>query len=187
MPTYSRTASAFQVASKTGGGTSWTNEGNILADDAGVATSAGATQYLVASSPNVNWLVGPPAEGDTFTGNPTLTNLTVTVETSSVSTGTGTMELYQNGSLVSTKTYTLNAGGGGQTQTWSGDDTYWGLTLTNVFSLDAISVQFRCGFSGARTCDYIAASFSISQEYTSGGGGSTRRRAVYVAKNNPDN
>jgi hypothetical protein len=30
MPTYSRTASAFQVASKTGGGTSWTNEGNVI-------------------------------------------------------------------------------------------------------------------------------------------------------------
>jgi hypothetical protein len=186
MPTYTRTASAFQVASKTGGGTSWTNEGNILADDAAVATSAGATQYLVASSPNVNWLVGPPADGETATGSPTLADLTITVETSSVSNGTGTMELYQNGSLVTTKTYTLTSGGS-QTQTWSGDDTYWGLTLTDVFSLDAISVQFRCGFSGARTCDYIAASFSISQEYTSGGGESARRRAVFVAKNNPDN
>jgi len=187
MPTYSRTASAFQTASKTGGGTSWTNEGNILANDAAVATSAGTTQYLVASSPNVNWLVGPPAEGETATGNPTLTDLTITVETSCISTGTGTMELYQDGNLVSTKTYTLNAGGGSQTQTWSGDNTYWGLTLTNVFSLDGISVRFKGATSSAITCDYIAASFTISQEYTSGGGGSTRRRAVYVAKNNPDN
>ena len=185
MPTYTRTASAFQVASKTGSGTNWTSEGNILADDGSVATSAGGTQYLVASSPNVNWLVGPPAGGETATGSPTLADLTVTVETSSVSTGTGTMELYQNGSLVTTKTYTLNSGS--QTQTWSGDATSWGLTLTDIFSLDAISVQFRCGFSGARTCDYIAASFSISQVYTSGGGGSARRRAVFVAKNNPDN
>jgi hypothetical protein len=192
MPTYSRTASAFQVASKTGGGTSWTNEGNILANDAAVATSAATTQYLVASSPNVNWLVGPPAEGDTATGNPTLTNLTVTIETASVNTGTGTMELYQDGNLVSSAknyspTYTLNAGGGSQTQTWSGGNDYWELTLTNVFSLDNISVRFKAQTSAAITCDYIAASFTISQEYTSGGGGSTRRRAVYVAKNNPDN
>jgi len=186
MPTYSRTASAFQTASKTGGGTSWTNEGNILADDAAVATSAGTTQYLVASSPNVNWLVGPPAEGETATGNPTLTDLTITVETSCISTGTGTMELYQDGNLVSTKTYTLTSGGS-QTQTWSGDNTYWGLTLTNVFSLDGISVRFKGATGSAITCDYIAASFTISQEYTSGGGGSTRRRAVYIAKNNPDN
>jgi len=191
MPTYSRTASAFQTASKTGGGTNWTNEGNILANDAAVATSAGTTQYLVASSPNVNWLVGPPAEGETATGNPTLTNLTVTIETASVNTGTGTMELYQDGNLISAKeypsTYTLNAGGGSQTQTWSGDNGYWELTLTNVFSLDNISVRFKAQTSSAITCDYIAASFTISQEYTSGGGGSTRRRAVYVAKNNPDN
>jgi hypothetical protein len=192
MPTYSRTASAFQTASKTGGGTSWTNEGNILANDAAVATSAATTQYLEASSPNVNWLVGPPAEGDTATGNPTLTNLTVTIETASVNTGTGTMELYQDGNLVSSAknyspTYTLNAGGGSQTQTWSGGNDYWELTLTNVFSLDNISVRFKAQTSAAITCDYIAASFTISQEYTSGGGGSTRRRAVYVAKNNPDN
>ena len=186
MPTYTRTASAFQVASKTGGGTSWTNEGNILANDAAVATSAATTQYLVASSPNANWSVGPPAGGETATGSPTLADLTVTVETSSVSTGTGTMELYQDGSLVSTKTYTLTSGGS-QTQTWSGNDTYWGLTLTNVFSLDAISVRFKAATSAGITCDYIAASYSISQEYTSGGGGSARRRAVFVAKNNPDN
>ena len=185
MPTYTRTASAFQVASKTGGGTNWTNEGNILANDASVATSAATTQYLVASSPNVNWLVGPPAGGETATGSPTLTDLTVTVETSSVSTGTGTMELYQDGSLVSTKTYTLTSGS--QTQTWSGNDAYWGLTLTDVFSLDDISVRFKSATSSGITCDYIAASFSISQEYTSGGGGSARRRGVFVAKNNPDN
>ena len=49
------------------------------------------------------------------------------------------------------------------------------------------SVRFKGATSSAITCDYIAASFTISQEYTSGGGGSTRRRAVYVAKNNPDN
>ena len=183
MPTYTRTASAFQVASKTGGGTNWTNEGNILANDAAVATSAATTQYLVASSPNVNWLVGPPAGGETATGSPTLADLTITVETSSVSNGTGTMELYQNGSLVTTETYTLTSGGS-QTQTWSGDDTYWGLTLTDVFSLDAISVQFKSATSSGITCDYIAASFSISQEYTSGGGGGSRRRAVYVAKMN---
>jgi len=182
MPTYTRTASAFQVASKTGSGTNWTNEGNILANDGLVATSSAGTQYLVASSPNVNWLVGPPAGGETATGSPTLADLTITVETSSVSTGTGTMELYKNGSLVTTKTYSLISGS--QTQTWSGDATYWGLTLTDIFSLDTISVQFRCGFSGPRTCDYIAASFSISQEYTSGGGGGSRRRAVYVAKMN---
>jgi len=83
-------------------------EGNILANDASVATSAGTTQYLVASSPNVNWLVGPPAEGETATGNPTLTDLTVTVETSCIATGTGSMELYQDGNLITTKTYTLN-------------------------------------------------------------------------------
>ena len=185
MPTYTRTASAFQVASKTGGGTNWTNEGNILANDGSGATSATTTQYLVASSPNVNWLVGPPADGETETGSPTLADLTVTVETNSPSSGTGTMELYQNGSLVTTKTYTINTGS--QTQTWSGNDAYWGLTLTDVFSLDDISVRFKSATSSGITCDYIAASFSISQEYTSGGGESARRRAVFVAKNNPDN
>lgn len=187
MPTYTRTASAFQTASKTGAGTNWTNEGNILANDSTVATSSGTTQYLVASSPNVGWSVGPPADGETATGNPTLTDLTVTVETSCIATGTGSMELYQDGNLITTKTYTLNSGGGSQTQTWSGDNTYWGLTLTNVFSLDGISVRFKGATSSAITCDYIAASFSISQDYTSGGGGGTRRRAVYIAKNNPDN
>ena len=50
MPTYTRSGSNFSVASKTGAGNNWTNEGNILADDATNASSAYATQYLVASS-----------------------------------------------------------------------------------------------------------------------------------------
>jgi hypothetical protein len=109
--------------------------------------------------------------------------LTIEIQTAVVVGGTGTMELYQNGSLVSTKTYSLTSGGS-QTQTWTGDSTYWGLTITDVFSLSAISVQFKAsGGSNTVQCDFIGCSYSISQEYTSAGGGS-RRRAVYVAKMN---
>lgn len=184
MPTYTRNGSNFGVASKTGTGNAWTNEGNILADDATNASSAYATQYLVASSPNENWLVGPPGGGETATGSPTMPGLTIEIQTSVIVGGTGTMELYQNGNLVSTKTYSLTGGGGSQTQTWTGDDIYWGLTLTDVFSLSAISVQFKAsGGSGTVQCDFIGCSYTISQEYTSGGGGG-KRRAVYVAKMN---
>ena len=184
MPTYTRNGSNFGVASKTGTGNNWTNEGNILADDATNASSAYATQYLVASSPNENWLVGPPGGGETATGSPTMPGLTIEIQTSVIVGGTGTMELYQNGNLVSTKTYSLTGGGGSQTQTWTGDDIYWGLTLTDVFSLSAISVRFKAsGGSGTVQCDCIGCSYTISQEYTSGGGGG-RRRAVYVAKMN---
>ena len=183
MPTYTRSGSNFGAASKTGAGNNWTNEGNILADDATNASSAYATQYLVASSPNENWLVGPPGGGENATGNATLATLTIEIQTAVVVGGTGTMELYQNGSLVSTKTYSLTSGGS-QTQTWTGDSTYWGLTITDVFSLSAISVQFKAaGGSNTVQCDFIGCSYSISQEYTSAGGGS-RRRAVYVAKMN---
>ena len=183
MPTYTRSGSNFGAASKTGAGNNWTNEGNILADDATNASSAYATQYLDASSPNENWLVGPPGGGENATGNATLSTLTIEIQTAVVVGGTGTMELYQNGSLVSTKTYSLTSGGS-QTQTWTGDSTYWGLTITDVFSLSAISVQFKAaGGSNTVQCDFIGCSYSISQEYTSAGGGS-RRRAVYVAKMN---
>ncbi len=184
MPTYTRNGSNFGVASKTGTGNNWTNEGNILADDATNASSAYATQYLVASSPNENWLVGPPGGGETATGSPTMPGLTIEIQTSVIVGGTGTMELYQNGNLVSTKTYSLTGGGGSQTQTWTGDDIYWGLTLTDIFSLSAISVRFKAsGGSGTVQCDFIGCSYTISQEYTSGGGGG-RRRAVYIAKMN---
>lgn len=183
MPTYTRSGSNFGVASKTGTGNAWTNEGNILADDSSNASSAYNTQYVVASSPNENWLVGPPAGGETATGSPTLSSLAITLKTSVIFGGTGTMELYQNGSLVTTKTYSLTAGGGSQTQTFSGDNTYWGLTLTDVFSLSAISVQFKAtGGSNTVQCQFIGCSYSISQSYTSSGGG--RRRAIYVAKMN---
>ena len=40
MPTYTRSGSNFGAASKTGAGNNWTNEGNILADDATNASSA---------------------------------------------------------------------------------------------------------------------------------------------------
>lgn len=184
MPTYTRYGSNFGAASKTGAGNNWTNEGNILADDAANASSAYATQYLIASSPNENWLVGPPGGGETATGNATLATLTIEIQTAVIVTGTGTMELYQDGSLVTTKTYTMNGGGSVQSQTWTGDNTYWGLTITDVFSLSAISVRFKAaGGSGTVQCDFIGCSYSISQEYTSGGGGS-RRRAVFVAKMN---
>ena len=184
MPTYTRSGSNFSAASKTGAGNNWTNEGNILADDATNASSAYATQYLVASSPNENWLVGPPGGGENATGNATLATLTIEIQTAVVVGGTGTMELYQNGSLVTTKTYTMTGGGAVQSQTWTGDNTYWGLTITDVFSLSAISVQFKAaGGSNTVQCDFIGCSYSISQEYTSAGGGS-RRRAVYVAKMN---
>jgi len=94
------------------------------------------------------------------------------------------MELYQNGSLVTTKTYTINGGGSSQSQTWTGNNTYWGLTITDIFSLSTISVRFKAsGGSGTVQCDFIGCSYTISQEYTSGGGGG-RRRAVYVAKMN---
>lgn len=183
MPTYTRSGSNFGSASKTGTGTNWTNEGNILADDASSATSSYNTQYLIASSPSENWLVGPPAGGETATGSPSLSNLSITIKTSVIVGGTGTMELYQNGTLVATKTYTMNGGGASQTQTFSGDNTYWGLTLTDVFSLSTISVQFKAtGGSGVVTCQFIGCSYSISQSYTSSGGG--RRRAIYVAKMN---
>ena len=183
MPTYTRYGSNFQVASQTDAGNNWTNNTNILADDAANASSAYATRYLIASSPNENWLVGPPDGGETATGSATLAALTIEIQTAVVVGGTGTMELYQNGSLVSTKTYSLTSGGS-QTQTWTGDSTYWGLTITNVFSLSAISVQFKAaGGSNTVQCDFIGCSYSIGQEYTSAGGGS-RRRAVYVAKMN---
>jgi hypothetical protein len=183
MPTYTRYGSNFQVASQTGAGNNWTNNTNILADDAANASSAYATRYLIASSPNADWLVGPPGDGETATGSATLATLTIEIQTAVVVGGTGTMELYQNGSLVSTKTYSLTSGGS-QTQTWTGDSTYWGLTITDVFSLSAISVQFKAaGGSNTVQCDFIGCSYSISQEYTSAGGGS-RRRAVYVAKMN---
>ena len=183
MPTYTRIGSNFQVASQTGAGNNWTNNTNILADDATNASSAYATRYLIASSPNENWFVGPPEGGETATGSATLATLTIEIQTAVVVGGTGTMELYQNGSLVSTKTYSLTSGGS-QTQTWTGDSTYWGLTITDVFSLSAISVQFKAaGGSNTVQCDFIGCSYSISQEYTSAGGGS-RRRAVYVAKMN---
>jgi hypothetical protein len=169
MPTYSRNGS---------------NEGNILADDATNASSAYATQYLIASSPNENWLVGPPGGGENATGNATLSSLIIEIQTAVIVGGTGTMELYQNGSLVTTKTYTLNGGGSSQSQTWTGDNTYWGLTITDIFSLSTISVRFKAsGGSGTVQCDFIGCSYTISQEYTSGGGGG-RRRAVYVAKMN---
>lgn len=180
MPTYTRSGSNFGSASKTGTGTPWTNEGNILADDAANASSAYNTQYLVASSPNENWLVGPPAGGETATGSPTLSSLTIEIQTAVIFNGTGTMELYQNGSLVTTKTYTLT---GTQTQTWTGDNTYWGLTLTDIFSVSTISVQFKAtGGSNTVQCDFIGCSYQISQEYVSGGGGGGRRRAVFVAR-----
>ena len=99
MPTYTRNGANFGAASKTGTGNAWTNEGNILADDATNASSAYATQYLVASSPNENWLVGPPGGGENATGNATLATLTIEVQTAVIVGGTGTMELYQNGSL----------------------------------------------------------------------------------------
>ena len=184
MPTYTRFGSNFGAASKTGTGNNWTNEGNILADDATNASSAYATQYLVASSPNENWLVGPPGGGENATGNATLATLTIEVQTAVIVGGTGTMELYQNGSLVTTKTYTMTGGGSVQSQTWTGDNTYWGLTITDIFSLSTISVRFKAsGGSGTVQCDFIGCSYTISQEYTSGGGGG-RRRAVYVAKMN---
>jgi hypothetical protein len=184
MPTYTRNGSNFGAASKTGTGNNWTNEGNILADDASNASSAYATQYLVASSPNESWLVGPPGGGENATGNATLSSLTIEIQTAVIVGGTGTMELYQNGSLVTTKTYTLNGGGGSQSQTWTGDNTYWGLTITDIFSLSTISVRFRAtGGSGTVQCDFIGCSYTISQVYTSGGGGG-RRRAIYVAKMN---
>ena len=184
MPTYTRNGSNFGAASKTGTGNNWTNEGNILADDATNASSAYATQYLIASSPNENWLVGSPGGGENATGNATLSSLTIEIQTAVIVGGTGTMELYQNGSLVTTKTYTLNGGGGSQSQTWTGDNTYWGLTITDIFSLSTISVRFRAtGGSGTVQCDFIGCTYTISQVYTSGGGGG-RRRAVYVAKMN---
>jgi len=183
MPSYTRSGSNFGVASKTGTGNAWTNEGNVLADDASNASSAYATQYVVASSPNESWLVGPPAGGETATGSPSLSNLSVTIKTAVITGGTGTLELYQNGTLVTTKTYTMTGGGGAQTQTFSGDNAYWGLTLTDVFSLSTISVRFKAsGGSGTVQCQFIGCSYSISQNYTSAGGG--RRRAVYVAKMN---
>ena len=184
MPTYTRSATVFTVASESGSNTLWTNENNALADDASNASSAYPTNYLITSSPSVSWTVGPPAGGETATGSPTLSDLTITVKSSVIFNGTGTMELYQDATLVSTKTYSLS---GSQTQTWSGDNTYWGLTLTNIFSMDNISVQWKAsGGNNTVQVNFIGASFSISQDYTSGGGGGERRRAVFVAKNNPD-
>lgn len=183
MPSYTRSGTNFGAASKSGTGNAWTNEGNVLADDSSNASSAYTTQYVIASSPSETWLVGPPAGGETATGSPTLSNLSITIKTSVITGGTGTMELYQNGSLVTTKTYSLTGGGGSQTQTFSGDNAYWGLTLTDIFSLSTISVQFKAsGGSGTVQCQFIGCSYSISQNYTSASGG--RRRAVYVAKMN---